>query len=141
MNNVNLIGRLTKDPKLKYIGELQTPVAEFIVAIDRSYKSKEGNNTDFIRIQTWNKQAENCNTYLNKGDLVGISGEIRVDKYTNKQGENKYITRVSAKTVKFLSSIKSNHTEKNVENKYYDSSDIFTNDEEQNRSENFELPF
>lgn len=135
MNNVNLVGRLTRNPEIKYVGDLQTPVAEFTIAVDRKIKNQE-NNTDFIQIQTWNKQAENCEKYLLKGDLVGITGEIRVDKYKNKEGENRYITRVKANTVKFLSSKKS---ENSSNGKYYDSGNVFDN--KQIDAEKMELPF
>lgn len=137
MNNVTLIGRLTRDPELKYVGDSQTAIVEFIIAVDRSYKSND-NNTDFILIQTWNKQAENCNSYLGKGDLVGISGEIRIDRYTNKQGENKNVTKVVAKLVKFLNTTKN---ERHIDNKYYDSSNIFKSNDSDNNNESVELPF
>lgn len=140
MNNVTLVGRLTKDPELKYVGEGQTPVAEFTIAIKRSYKSNQ-KNVDFIPIQVWDKQAENCNIYLQKGDLVGINGEIRVDKYVNKQGENKYITKVRATTVKFLSKAKRDISEQSSDKKYYDSSTVFTNNGIDVDSEKIELPF
>lgn len=140
MNNVTLIGRLTRNPELKYVGDSQTAITEFTIAVDRSYKSKD-NNADFILIQTWNKQAENCNSYLGKGDLVGISGEIRIDRYTNKQGENKNITKIVAKTVKFLNTTKNELNEQDTDSKYYDSSNIFKSNDSDNNNESVELPF
>lgn len=135
MNNVNLVGRLTKDPELKFVGDLQTPVVDITIAVDRKNKNQE-NNVDFIPIQIWNKQAENCEKYLHKGDLVGITGEIRIDKYKNKDGESRYITRVKASTIKFLSSKKKELSN----NKYYSSENIF--DKVKNEDmDKIELPF
>lgn len=135
MNNVNLVGRLTKDPELKYIGDLQTPLAEFTIAVNRKNKNQE-NNVDFIPIQVWDRQAENCEKYIRKGDMVGITGEIRINKYKNKDGENKYITRVKATNIKFLSS----KAKQSVNNKYYNSENIFDKVKE-NEMDKLELPF
>lgn len=136
MNNVILIGRLTKDPELKYVGANQVPVVEFTVAIDRNYKDAE-NNTDFIPVQAWNKIAENCAKYLNKGSLVGVNGQIRVEKYKNINDENRYMTRVRANNVQFLGTKKSQ--EEN--DKYYDGSKLFEEAGIAVDSENMELPF
>lgn len=138
MNNVILVGRLTRDPELKHVGNEQVAVVEFTLAIDRSYKDTE-NSTDFIPIQVWDKLAENCVKYLNKGSLVGINGKIRVDKYKNKEGENKYITKVRASSVEFLGSKLNDTTYK--KDKYYDSSELFKDIDTKMDNENIELPF
>lgn len=138
MNNVTLIGRLTKEPELKYVGNGQIAVAEFTLAINRNYKDTE-NSTDFIPIQVWNKTAENCVKYLNKGSLIGISGKIRVDKYKNKDGHNNYMTKVVANSVRFLDSKQNDTSNKN--NKYYDSNELFEDVNTEIDSENIELPF
>ena len=102
MNNVVLIGRLTKDVELKYIGT-GTPVANFAIAVDREFTGKDGKKeVDFIDIQVWGKSAENCSNYIGKGSLVGVQGSIRIDLYQNKEGENRKITRVNANRVQFL---------------------------------------
>ena len=103
MNNVVLIGRLTKDVELKYIQGTGTPVANFAIAVDREFTGKDGKKeVDFIDIQVWGKSAENCSNYIGKGSLVGIQGSIRIDLYQNKEGENRKITRVNASRVQFL---------------------------------------
>ena len=103
MNNVVLIGRLTKDVELKYIQGTGTPVANFAIAVDREFAGKDGKKeVDFIDIQVWGKSAENCSNYIGKGSLVGIQGSIRIDLYQNKEGENRKITRVNANRVQFL---------------------------------------
>ena len=103
MNNVVLIGRLTKDVELKYIQGTGTPVANFAIAVDREFTGKDGKKeVDFIDIQVWGKSAENCANYIGKGSLVGVQGSIRIDLYQNKEGENRKITRVNANRVQFL---------------------------------------
>jgi len=110
MNNVNLIGRLTKDPELKYIPGTGTAVANFTLAVDRGLaknKKKEleeqGKATaDFIRIIVWGKQAENCANYLAKGRLVAISGSIRTSSSRDEAGNVNYYTDVNAFRVEFL---------------------------------------
>lgn len=102
MNNVVLIGRLTRDPELRYIQGTNTPVAQFAIAVDREYNKDGKKEVDFIDIQAWGKQAENCSNYLGKGSLVAIQGSIRIDTYQNQAGENRKSFRVNANRVQFL---------------------------------------
>ena len=103
MNNVVLIGRLTRDVELKYIQGTGTPVANFAIAVDREFTGKGGEKkVDFIDIQVWGKSAENCANYIGKGSLVGVQGSIRVDSYQNQAGETRKATRVNANRVQFL---------------------------------------
>ncbi len=82
MNSVVLVGRLTKDPELRYIPNSGTPVATFTIAIDRDYKKKDGTKeTDFIPIEIIGKAAEFCANHITKGRLVAIQGNLRVDRY------------------------------------------------------------
>ena len=105
MNHVVLIGRLTRDPELRYIAGSGTAVANFAIAVDREFSSKDGKReTDFIDIQVWGKSAENCANYISKGSLVAIQGSIRIDSYQNQAGENRRSTRVNANRVQFLDS-------------------------------------
>ena len=107
MNNVVLVGRLTRDPELKYISGSGTPVANFAIAVDREFTGKDGKKeVDFIDIQVWGKSAENCANYIGKGSLVAIQGSIRVDSYQDQDGNNRKITRVNANRVQFLDSKK-----------------------------------
>lgn len=98
MNSVALIGRLTKDPDLSYMPS-GTAVCKFTLAIGR----QGSDGTDFIRIATWNKVAENCNKYLAKGRQVGIQGRIQTGSYKNSDGQTVYTTDVIANNVEFLS--------------------------------------
>lgn len=102
MNNVVLIGRLTKDPEIRYTSGTQMAVATFTVAIDRPVKAGEEKKADFPRVTVFGKQAENCEKYLAKGRLVGIHGRIQTGSYTNKDGATVYTTDVVADRVEFL---------------------------------------
>ncbi|MFR5366088.1 single-stranded DNA-binding protein [Intestinibacter bartlettii] len=109
MNNVVLVGRLTKDPELRYIPNSGTPVATFTMAIDRDYKKKDGTKeTDFIPIEVIGKAAEFCANYITKGRLVAIQGNLRVDRYQTQDGENRTFTKVSGRSVQALDYPKDN---------------------------------
>lgn len=115
MNLVMLIGRLTRDPELKYLQGSGTPVANFSVAVDREFTGKDGKKeVDFIDIQVWGKSAENCSNYISKGSKVAIQGSLRIDTYQNQEGENRKISKVNAVRVQFLDS-KNNNNEKSFE--------------------------
>lgn len=104
MNSINLIGNLTKDVELKYLPGSGTAVANFTIAVKRSFvKSEEEQQADFIYIQTFGKSAENCANYLEKGSKVAIQGELRIDTY-QKDGQHHSFTKVNASRVEFLSS-------------------------------------
>lgn len=103
MNSVVLIGRLTKDPEVRYISKSQMAVAAFTVAINRG-KDKHGNDrgADYIPVTAFGRQAENCERYLAKGRPVGVQGRIQTGSYTNKDGATAYTTDVVADRVEFL---------------------------------------
>lgn len=107
MNNINLIGRLTKDPELKYIQGSGNAVARFAIAVDRGFTKRDGTKeADFINIEVWNKSAENCANYISKGSLVGVTGALRIENYKDQQGEYKSFTKVLASNIQFLNSKK-----------------------------------
>lgn len=103
MNNVNLIGRLTRDVDVRYTQTNNAMVAQFSIAIDRSFAAKdnEERQTDFINIVAWNKTAEFCNKYFKKGLRVGISGRLQTRNYDDKDGKKVYVTEVIASEVCF----------------------------------------
>ena len=105
MNSVLLIGRLTKDPELRYGAGSQTAVCKFTVAVDRG-KDRDGNDlgADFPRVTVFGKQGENCDRYLAKGRLVAVQGRIQTGSYQNKEGVTVYTTDVVADRVEFLGS-------------------------------------
>lgn len=100
MNNVVLIGRLTKDPELKCIPQSETAVANFTLAVDRPMAKEK--TADFIRIVCFGRTAENCERFLAKGRLVGVQGRIQTGSYKTKDGETRYTTDVYADRVEFL---------------------------------------
>ncbi|NMS91544.1 single-stranded DNA-binding protein [Clostridioides difficile] len=102
MNNVVLVGRLTRDPELRYIPSYGTPVATFSLAIDRDYVKKDGTKeVDFIPVEVMGGSAEFCANYLTKGRLISLQGRIRVEKY-EENGEKKTFIKVRTKTVNSL---------------------------------------
>ena len=109
MNNVVLIGRLTRDPELSYTPNNQTPVCRFTIAVDRPRRNGEDMGADFIRITVWGKQAENCDRFISKGRQVGVSGRIQTGSYKNREGITVYTTEVVADRVEFLGGGNSNN--------------------------------
>jgi len=104
MNNTVLIGRLTKDPEIRYT-QSDMAVCTFTLAVDRPYSKnrREGDQTaDFIRIKTFGPQAESCNKYLSKGRKTAVLGRIQTGSYKNKNGDTVYTTDVVANRVEFL---------------------------------------
>ena len=103
MNRVDLVGRLTKDPELRYIPGSGTPVATFTIAINRDFVKKDGTrDADFIPVEIIGKRAEAVANWLVKGRLAAITGQIRVDNYQTKEGERRTFTKVAAEQVEFL---------------------------------------
>ena len=103
MNSVSLIGRLTKDPDIRYTAESQMAVARFSIAINRPPRRDGGEQqTDFTNIVVFGRQAENCERFLKKGRLVGVQGRLQTGSYTNKDGVKVYTTDVVANNVEFL---------------------------------------
>ncbi len=110
MNNVVLIGRLTRDPELRYIPVSGRAVANFTLAVDKGLsrdkrqelEAKNEPTADFIRITVWGNIAENCANYLAKGRLVGVQGRIQTGSYDDQQGNRRYTFEVVANSVEFL---------------------------------------
>jgi len=103
MNKVVLIGRLTRDPELRFTAGTGTAVSTFTLAVDRSFKSKDGQReADFINIVVWNKLAEVVANNLTKGRLVAVSGRIQTRTYEGNDGQKRYVTEVVAEDVQFL---------------------------------------
>lgn len=109
MNKVFLIGRLTRDPELRYTGS-NVPVASFSLAVNRNFTNQSGEReADFINIVVWRKQAENVKKYLSQGSQVAIDGRIQTRSYDDKDGNKRYVTEVIADNVEFLGSKASNN--------------------------------
>lgn len=104
MNKVVLVGRLTKDPELRFTPGAGKAVATFTLAVNRRFKSPGQPEADFLPIVVWGKQAENTANYVGKGSQVGISGSIHTRSYEAKDGTRRYVTEVVADEVQFLDS-------------------------------------
>lgn len=102
MNNVVLIGRLTRDPEIRYTANTQMAVATLIIAVDRPAKAGEERKADFPRITVFGRQAENCEKYISKGNRIAIQGRIQTGQYKDKDGKTVYTTDVIADRVEFL---------------------------------------
>ncbi len=110
MNKAFLIGRLTRDPELRYSSS-NAAIVNFSIAIDRQYTNNQGQReTDFINIVAFQKQAENIKKYVFKGSLVAVDGRIQTRNYEDKDGKRVYVTEVVADRVQFLDSKNSNNT-------------------------------
>ena len=115
------VGRLTKDPNFV---EGQTAIANFTVAVNRTFKNKNGEQeADFINVVTFRKQAENVNNYLSKGSLVGIDGRVQTRNYENKEGQRIFVTEVVADSVQFLEPKNSNKQNNQHDNPFNNSSE------------------
>lgn len=108
MNKVILIGRLTRDPDLRNVGN-NIPVCRFSLAVDRPYRSANGGDAtaDFFNVVVWRNLAENCGKYLQKGRQCAVIGRIENRSY-DKDGEKRYVTEIIAENVEFLGGTSSN---------------------------------
>lgn len=110
MNSVILIGRLVKDPELRYISGTDSVYCRFTLAVDKGMskekkqelEAKGQQTTDFINIVVWGKQAENCQKYLQKGRNVAIQGRLQSGSYTAQDGTRRFVTEVWAERVQFI---------------------------------------
>ena len=122
MNKAFLIGRLTRDPELRYSSS-NAAIVNFSIAIDRQYTNNQGQReTDFINIVAFQKQAENIKKYVSKGSLVAVDGRIQTRSYDGEDGKKRYVTEVIADNVQFLDSKGSRETFNNSENEITPSS-------------------
>jgi len=104
LNRVILIGRLTRDPELRYTPS-GVAVTQFTLAVDRPFTNQQGmREADFLNIVTWRQLAETCANYLRKGRLTAVEGRIQVRNYDNNEGRRVYVTEIVADNVRFLES-------------------------------------
>ncbi|MCI2552254.1 single-stranded DNA-binding protein, partial [Listeria monocytogenes] len=104
MNRVVLVGRLTKDPELRYT-PAGVAVATFTLAVNRPFKNGQGEQeADFIQCVVWRKPAENVANFLKKGSLAGVDGRVQTRNYEGNDGKRVYVTEIVAESVQFLES-------------------------------------
>ena len=108
MNDLNsfiAVGRLTRDTELRYTAE-GTATCKFGLAVNRSYKKGEEqiDQTLFINVVTWGKQAENCSNYLHKGSKIAVNGSLTSSRWEDKEGNRRTSFEINAQTIQFLDS-------------------------------------
>ena len=103
INQVTLVGRLTKDPELRYTADGKA-VSNVTIAVNRPFRNKEGEyEADFVQCTLWKKTAENTAQYCRRGSIIGITGRIQTRHYENQEGKKVYVTEVVAEMVQFVS--------------------------------------
>lgn len=136
MNKVIIIGRTTKDIDLK-VTQTGTSVAEFSIAVKRTFKNANGENeSDFFNCIAFSKLAETISRYVKKGDQVGVEGRLQTRNYTNKEGKKIYVTEIIVENVEFL------QTKKQEEEKpIFAQTDPFANAKFEEIKTDDDLPF
>lgn len=116
MNKVILIGRLTRDPELRYTGS-NTPVATFSLAVNRSFTNQNGEReADFINCVVWRKLAETVKNYLSQGSQVAVEGRIQTRSYDDQNGQRRYVTEVVVENIDFVGTKRDNSQSSNQPN-------------------------
>ena len=114
INNVVLVGRMTKDAELRYTPSNQA-VATFTLAVNRNFKNQNGEReADFINCVIWRQSAENLANWAKKGALIGVTGRIQTRSYDNQQGQRVYVTEVVAESFQLLESRNSQNQQQSV---------------------------
>ncbi|EAE4574625.1 single-stranded DNA-binding protein [Listeria monocytogenes] len=127
MNRVVLVGRLTKDPELRYT-PAGVAVATFTLAVNRTFTNQQGEReADFINCVVWRKPAENVANFLKKGSMAGVDGRIQTRNYEDNDGKRVFVTEVVAETVQFLEP--RNHTEGATSNNYQNQANYSNNNQ------------
>jgi single-strand DNA-binding protein len=139
INQVTLVGRLTKDPELRITPE-GTPVVNLTLAVNRQFKNQNGDyETDFVHCTIWRKTAENTANYCRKGSVLGITGKIHTRNYQNQEGKKVYVTEVVAEMVQFLSRRPTNEEQKSYAD-HSSSTQSNTPTEQSNNAREWEPP-
>lgn len=109
INQVTLVGRLTRDPELRRTSD-GLPVTSVTLAVSRQFRNQQGEiEADFVQCTIWKKAAENTVQYCRKGSVVGVTGRLQTRHYDNKEGKRVYVTEVVAESIRFLGA-KPNYT-------------------------------
>lgn len=110
MNKIVLLGKLIKDPEMRFVENSDKYYTKFIIAVDRNFKSADGmRKSDLIPVTIWGKKAEVVCKYMKKGSYISLSGRLRTGNYEDKDGIKKYTAEVVAEDFKFVGSRKDNN--------------------------------
>lgn len=138
INRVVLVGRLTKDPELKYT-QGGVAVTRFTLAVNRTFTNQQGQReADFVNCVTWRKQAENTANFLRKGSLAGVEGRIRTSNFEGKDGNRVFMTEVVADSIQFLEP--KSAREQNSYNQGYDGRQYDSSSDARNQQQNAPNP-
>ena len=144
MNRVILMGRLTRDPEVRYSqGERSMAIARYTLAVDRRGRARnqdgdQGQTADFINIVAWSKTGEFCSKYFKKGQQVGVIGRIQTRTWDDDQGQKHYVTEVIAEEAYFADSKRDGDAGASFENTF---GNVATQSPEFEISSNDDLPF
>lgn len=114
MNRLSIIGRIVRDTKLREVGDGRI-VLNNSIAVPRTFKTENGQDTDFINFVAWGKRAELIEEYCNKGDLVGLDGKFQSRTYVNDQKQTIYIVEMVVESVHFLQQRREDKQEINID--------------------------
>jgi len=131
LNKVILIGRLVRDPELRYTPAEGVAVANFTLAVNRPFTNQRGEQeTDFIKIVAWRKLAETCANNLSKGRLVAVDGHLQIRSYEDREGIKRIAADVVARDVRFLDARKDSFTDSDNSYDAFSSEDLDVKDED-----------
>jgi len=138
LNSFVGIGRLTRDPELRYTPSGKA-VCKFGLAINRNYRNQEGNNVEdtlFINVSAWGRQAEHCSQFLKKGRRVAVNGELKSNNWQDREGNKRVTYEINARSVQFLDYLKdmdnASEAEYRKSSQVQDDSSVEENTEEEN---------
>ena len=141
INRTVLVGRLTKDPELKYTPS-GIPMARFTLAVNRPFSNQQGEKeADFINCIAWRKQAENLSNYMKKGNMVGIEGRIQTGSFEGQDGKRVYTTDVIADSIQFLEARGGGNSSQGQQNYNRMNEDPFANSKGPIEVNDDDLPF
>lgn len=146
LNRVVLVGRLTKDPDLRYTPN-GTAVANFTLAVNRPFSNQQGNReADFINCVVWRRPAENLANYMKKGSMVGVDGRVQTRTYEGQDGKTVFVTEIVADSVQFLETkgaSASHGGQNNNQNQFQDQNQNQNQNQNQsqNKNQNQDDPF
>ena len=140
MNKVILMGRLTRDPEVRYTQTNNTLVASFSIAVNRRFtRPGEERQADFINVVAWSKLGEFCSKYFKKGQQVGVIGRLQVRNWEDEQGQKRYVTEVVAEEAYFADSKRDGADSSSFENTF--GSSIASSSPEFEVTSSDDLPF
>lgn len=130
MNRVILVGRLTKDPELKFTPN-GVAVATFTLAVQRAFTNQQGEReADFINCVVWRRPAENVAQFLKRGSMAGVDGRVQTRSYDGNDGKKVYVTEIMAESVQFLGSKNEGSQQQQTQSSGFDNREVTVNEDD-----------